>query len=479
MNSGLRQGCALAPTLFNLYACVVAEKWLDKVSEIEGVGAQILYKLDHQLFRRYTRGASQKRITEGQFADDVALLTVTREVAERAISLYHSVAKAFGLTVSIAKTKFMVSGSKITQEDKLPINIQGGTIEHVDEFQYLGSIVTENGTIDTEIDRRIANASKAFGALRAAVFKDHNLKIATKRLIYHACVLSVLLYGAECWTPLRRHLKRLNSFHHRCIRSALGITNQQQWRERISSEMVRKRWGDEETITTKLLKRRLEWLGHVARMPNYRIPKITLFSWLPQPRPRCGPKRRWRDVVKKDLQVANIKLTTWYDEAQHRREWLEAYNKGAENFQIQQQRNRQLTLKEIECTECRRFFRRESDKARHKCVAEREKCVSEQMGAVQCQKCKRWLRSRGGLTVHRCTVENQDTPAPSQPSTQSTTCALCRREFGRPSDKKRHKCRAEREKPIEDQQGAVRCSRCQRWFKSRGGLAVHKCTPTT
>ena len=93
-------------------------------------------------------------------------MTVTREAAERAISLYQSVAKAFGLTVSIAKTKFMVSGSKITQEGRPPINIQGGTIEHVDEFQYLGSIITENGTIDTEIDRRIANSSltKAFCA---------------------------------------------------------------------------------------------------------------------------------------------------------------------------------------------------------------------------------------------------------------------------------------------------------------------------
>ena len=83
--------------------------------------------------------------------------------------------------------------------------------------------------------------------------------------------------------------KHLNTFHHQCIHSVLGISNQQQWEEHISSEMTRKRWGDEETITTMLMKRRLEWLGHVARMANSRIPKITLFSGLPQPRPRCGP----------------------------------------------------------------------------------------------------------------------------------------------------------------------------------------------
>ena len=45
--------------------------------------------------------------------------------------------------------------------------------------------------------------------------------------------------------------------------------------------MMRNRWGDEENITTKLMKERLEWLGHAARMPNNGIPKIALFSCLP------------------------------------------------------------------------------------------------------------------------------------------------------------------------------------------------------
>ena len=64
-----------------------------------------------------------------------------------------------------------------------------------------------------EVDKMIENASKAFGALRRAVFKDAHLSVATKRSVYRACVLSVLLYGSKCWILLRKDLKKLNSYH--------------------------------------------------------------------------------------------------------------------------------------------------------------------------------------------------------------------------------------------------------------------------
>ena len=293
VRNGLRQGCTMAPTLFNLYACVVAERWLERVKDVEGVGTCIYYKLDQQLFRKSTRGAEQVCLTECQFADDVALLATTRAGAEVAGREYMSTAQALGLNMSIVKTKFMVAGCNVTEADQQPICVASGEeVEMVKEFQYLGSIIADNGRIDAEVDKRIANASKAFGALRQAVFNDRHLSVLTKRLIYQACVLSVLLYGSESWTPLRRHLKRLDSFHHRCIRTVLGITKRQQRGEHISLEALRERWDDVETITTKLQKRRLEWLGHLARMPDCRMPKIALFSWLPQTRPCCGPKRR-------------------------------------------------------------------------------------------------------------------------------------------------------------------------------------------
>ena len=109
-----------------------------------------------------------------------------------------------------------------------------------------------------------SNASKAFGALHPAVFNVGNLNVNTKRQVYQACALPVLLYGSECWTLLRRHLNRLNVFHHRCVCNILGITSRQQWEQHNSSEQTRELWGDLEMTGTMVMASRMEWLAHVA-----------------------------------------------------------------------------------------------------------------------------------------------------------------------------------------------------------------------
>ena len=71
------------------------------------------------------------------------------------------VAAAFGLTVSIPKTKLMVIGHDITEEEKAAIPVGSKGIEHVEYFSYLGLLITITAQMDPDVDRRIANVSKA------------------------------------------------------------------------------------------------------------------------------------------------------------------------------------------------------------------------------------------------------------------------------------------------------------------------------
>ena len=273
VENGLRQGCCMAPVLFNLYTTLAIERWQDRVAGNEGVGITLRFKMDEKLFRRYTKNASEQKISECLFADDGALLASSRSGAEAAAIAYQETSRKFGLTVNINKTKHMVVGREATTSDEEPLPMQGGNIESVEQFPYLGSVVAASGKIDADVDRRITQASSAFGALRKSVFLDRDLSLVTKRKVYQACVLSVLLYGSECWTLLKRHSRKLDVFHHRCIRIVLGVSSHVQWTSCITSDQLRQKWGDMETITMKIAKRRLQWLGHLARMPDSRVPK--------------------------------------------------------------------------------------------------------------------------------------------------------------------------------------------------------------
>ena len=86
----------MAPTLFNLYASVVAERWTETVQYEEDVGTRVLYKLDQQLFRRFTRNACQSVVNKGEFADYAVLMASTRQAAEAAIRAYVDVIQALG-----------------------------------------------------------------------------------------------------------------------------------------------------------------------------------------------------------------------------------------------------------------------------------------------------------------------------------------------------------------------------------------------
>ena len=97
----------------------------------------------------------------------------------------------------------LVTGDRfwITESDTAPIVVSEGEVECAAQFTYLGSVVSACRRIYAEVDYQIARASRAFGALQCTVFKDHKLSVATKCRINEACVLSVVLYSSEYWTP--------------------------------------------------------------------------------------------------------------------------------------------------------------------------------------------------------------------------------------------------------------------------------------
>ena len=103
--------------------------------------------------------------------------------------------------------KGMAVGESLNEEDVAPVQVEGGEIEMVDHFAYLGSVMLRDGDVTNDVKCRIVKASRAFGSLRGPIFNNPILSLPTKRAVYRATVLAVLMYGAETWTLKAEHVR--------------------------------------------------------------------------------------------------------------------------------------------------------------------------------------------------------------------------------------------------------------------------------
>ena len=353
VRNGLRQGCTLAPTLFSLYFAAVVSYWHSQ-SSVHGVKFQ--YRIGRKLVGDRTRKARlvHSTVTESQFADDAALYATTFADLEVMTNEFIVCASKWGLTVSVQKTKAMPVNSESMHQQCVPI-WSGGSVEMVSEFTYLGGVISGDGVVDRDLTVRLAKASRVFGCLLKPIFQCSHLSISTKRTVYKAVVLPTLFYGAETWTVKAGHIRRMGVFHRSCIRAILGVSRSQQWEEHLSSELLAKWFGMPEDMTDLLRHHRLRWLGHVARMDDCRAPKRILFGELLSTRPRHGPKKRWRDVIARDMDTCSMSMNTWYTEAQDRATWQ----------QVCADRPQPTTKAMDFACECGRVFRRSGDLKRH------------------------------------------------------------------------------------------------------------------
>ena len=92
---------------------------------------------------------------------------------------------------------------------------------------------------------------------------------------YNACVMSTLLYGAECWTLKDKDENRLDAFDMRCQRKILKI----RWSQYVTNIDIRKKTNQPQ-LSSVIKKHRLQWFGHLQRMDVTRLP-LKLYRWTP------------------------------------------------------------------------------------------------------------------------------------------------------------------------------------------------------
>ena len=223
------------------------------------------YRLDGSLFdiRRLTAKTKtvQKTVLEAMFADDCVLMAHRESDLRIIVSKFAEASRLFGLTISLGKTEVLFQPAPAVVANRPTISTDGTQLKTVDDFKYLGSMISSDGSLDKEIRARICKASQALGQLKTRVLNQHNIRRCTKLKVFKAVVLTSPLYGCETWTLYRRHLKQLEHFYMRSLRNILNIKRQ----DRVSNLQVLDT-AESTSIEAMILKSRLHWVGHVIRM---------------------------------------------------------------------------------------------------------------------------------------------------------------------------------------------------------------------
>ena len=310
VSSGVKQGCALAPTLFGIFFSMLLQYAFVDCTEVVYVWTRSDGKLFNIARLRAKTKAYVVFIRELLFADDAALTSHSEEGLQHLVDKLSHACKEFGLTISLRKTNILAQGA----ESPIVITIDNTELEVVDTFTYLGSTVSSPTSLDAEISCRIAKAAAFMAKLNKRVWGYGLLSERTKMCVYQACVLEILLYGSESWTTYARQERRLNAFHLPCLRRLLHI----RWQDRVTNTEVLERAGSL-SMPSLLIQRHHRWLGHAHRMEADRLPREILYGELRKGVRRMGrPLLRHKGVIKRELRSAPIDTSAWEDIANHR-----------------------------------------------------------------------------------------------------------------------------------------------------------------
>ena len=132
-------------------------------------------------------------------------------------------------------------------------------MERVSDFILGGSKITADGGCSHEIKRPLLLGRRVMINLDS-ILKSRDITLLTKIGLVKAIVFPVVMYACESWTIKEAEHQRTGAFELWCWRRLLRVP----WTARRSNQSILKEISPECSLEGLVLKRKLQYFGHLV-----------------------------------------------------------------------------------------------------------------------------------------------------------------------------------------------------------------------
>ena len=180
--------------------------------------------------------------------------------------------------------------------------IDGGKVEIVTDFIFLGSKITVDNACSHEIKSCLLLGRKTMIDLDS-IIKSRGILLLTKVHLVKAVVFPLVICGCESWTIKKAEHQRIDAFALWCWRRLLRVP----WTARRSSQSILKKINPEYSLERLMLKMKLQYFGHLMWRADS-LEKTLMLGKIEGKRRSGWQRTRWLDSITNLMDMSLSKL---------------------------------------------------------------------------------------------------------------------------------------------------------------------------
>ena len=309
---GVKQGCMLSPTLFNIFLSDLP-KILNKDKDAPELNGRSISCL--------------------LYADDLVIVSKSQKGLQNNLNLLRDYSQENSLYINESKTKVMVFNPNEKKLNRYSFQVDTTLIENVTRYKYLGLTLSASGSYTIAKQELKKVALKAFYSLRKNMGTSFRRHIPLTLQLFNTLIKPILTYGSEIWgfntTKYNELRDPIEQVHMKFCKQILGVS------KRAVNKACRGEIGSFPVIV-EIKAKAISFWSRLLTLDNNRIAKQAYLDQLNYPN-----SRNWAMEIRKLLfyngfgycwelqQVVNLQINDirlFYKQFKQRLEDIEIQN---------------------------------------------------------------------------------------------------------------------------------------------------------